>query len=478
MLLLLWLAAAALAAAGCGDEGSEAGSRERPYHEFRSRPDLKVPRLLVTRPAEGTEPGYLFLAPKKEGRPSGPMIVDETGRVVWFHPVEPKEATDFRVQRYHGKPVLTWWEGTQPTVGIGQGIFVIVDSRYRRIAEVHAGGGLQGDSHEFLITPRGTALLAAYDPVRYDLSSLGGPKKGYVWDSVVQEVDIATGRLLFEWRSLDHVGVGESAQRLPARTASAAQPFDYFHVNSVKPDADGNLLVSARNTSAVYKIDRASGEILWRLGGRRSDFELGEGARFAWQHDARRQEDGTVSIFDNSAIPKVAEQSRALFLRLDRRPRRASLVRAYVHPRHLLSPHQGNVQRLSGGHVLVGWGGQPYVTEFTADGRVVFDAHLAVGDSYRAYRFPWKGRPTDRPAVAVRRGSDGTVTVYASWNGATDVAAWEVLAGADLLPVARVASSGFETAVKVRTKSRYVAARALDEFGSELAVSATVDLSP
>ena len=475
---------AAFAVAGCGSDADRESTKKPNFHTYRSRPDLRPPLIVVTKRTRDRAPGYLFASPKKDGSPGGSLILDDRGDAVWFQPLNPRLSADFRVQRYRGRPVLTWWEGTwwqrgpQPVIGIGVGKFVILDNSYRRIAEVRAGNGLRADLHEFVITPRNTALVVAYPRARADLSGIGGRKKSWVFDNVVQEVDIATGRVLFEWRALEHVPVAESALRQPAKTASAASPFDYFHVNSINLDTDGNLIVSARNTHAVYKISRQTGKVLWRLGGKASDFSLRKGTKFAFQHDAQRQPDGTISLFDNSAIPKVADYSRALFIRLDMRAKVATLRRALVHPRRLLAPHQGNVQRLPNGHFLVGWGGAPYFTEYDARGRVLFDGRLVVGDTYRTYRFPWTGRPLDRPAVAARSGDDDQVTVYASWNGATEVARWEVVAGPSRQRVRRVVGSapkrGFETAIRVQTGARYVAVRALDAAGNVLRVSRAV----
>ena len=475
--LLVPVATLSLLAAGCGAKPERPSAQNAQLQHFQSRPDLKPPKIVVARAAGRTAPGYIFLAPKKDGAPSGPLIVNNWGEVVWFYPVQPQQAADFRVQRYRGKPVLTWWQGTQPTIGIGSGKFVVMDDSYRRIADVRAGNGLSGDLHEFLITPRNTALIIAYQKVPHDLTALGGRKNGWIWDNVIQELDIATNRVLFEWRSIDHIPVTESAHRLPARTASQKAPFDYFHANSVSLDTDGNLLVSARNTSAVYKIRRRDGRVLWTLGGRNSDFTMRRGTRFAWQHDAQRQPDGTIRLFDNSAIPKVADKSRAIVLRVDTRAKTASLVRAFTHPRKLLAPHQGNAQRLANGDLLVGWGGAPYLTEYGRDGRVVFDARIAVGDSYRAYRFPWRGHPKDRPAIAARSGDGDAVTVYASWNGATGVAGWQVVAGNNpkrMQPVGSAPRRGFETVISVRTDARFVAVRALGRVGRPIGASRAV----
>jgi hypothetical protein len=422
---------------------------------------LKPALVTVTKRTDAAAPGYIFLAPKKHVAQAGPLITDDAGHAVWFHPTKPG-AADFRVQHYRGRPVLTWWQG-RSTKGVGRGRYEIYDSSYRLVAEVRAGHGLQGDEHEFLITPRGTALITVYAKVPQDLTAVGGPKNGSVFDGIVQEIDIATGRVLFEWHSLEHVGLGESYLSKIPKTAS--QPYDYFHINSIEPGPNDTLIVSARHTHAVYEISRRTGKVLWRLGGKRSDFEMGPGTRFAWQHDARLHPDGTLTIFDDGAAPAVEKHSRALALRLDSRAMSARLVRAYVHPAGILASSQGNMQMLPDGHVLVGWGSEPFVTEFSRTGTVVFDMHFNKGaDSYRAYRFPWVGRPTDRPALAVDSG-----TAYASWNGATEVRAWRLLA--DGRRVAVAARRGFETAIPVPTKARHLSVQALDASGRVLGSS-------
>ena len=264
---------------------------------FRSRPDLAPAAAEVTGRASGTAPGYIFLALKEGAGEHGAMILDDRGQLVWFGKYT--RARDFKVQRYRGRPVLTWWEGNV-FAGHGVGDFVVFDDSYREVARIRAGNGYRGDLHEFLITPQDTALLTAYAEVPANLSSVGGMEYGAAWDGIVQEVDIETGEVLFEWHSSEHVGVEESCVAPPE---DPAYIYDYFHINSIEVDHDENLIISARNTCAVYKIDRGTGEVIWRLGGKESDFEMGEGTRTAFQHDARRQEDGTLTIFDNGAGP-------------------------------------------------------------------------------------------------------------------------------------------------------------------------------
>ncbi|HZF57900.1 MAG TPA: arylsulfotransferase family protein, partial [Rubrobacter sp.] len=253
---------------------------------------------------------------------------------------------------------------------------------------------------------------------------------------------------------------------------------DYFHLNSIEVDHDGNLIVSARRTSAVYKIDRASGEVIWRLGGKKSDFEMGAGTRTAYQHDARRQGDGTITIFDNRNENKD-EQSRGLVVELDEDAMTATLVREYTHPDKVLSATQGNVQVLENANVFIGWGSAPVMSEFDRGGGLLFSAAFpAESESYRAFRFPWEGRPQDEPAIAAQAVAGEKVTVYASWNGATEVAAWEVLAGPGLdrlQPVGTAPRKGFETAITVNMSEPYVGIRAKNDAGKVLSAIRAIE---
>jgi hypothetical protein len=443
---------------------------------FRSRPDVGPAAAEVSTRARDTAPGYIFLAIKEGAGEHGPMILDDDdGRIVWFgkHPL----ARDFKMQYHRGRPVLTWWEGAV-VEGHGEGEYVIFDDSYREVRRVRTGNAYTGDLHEFLITPQNTALLTNYAPETADLSSIGGPEDGPVWSGKVQEVDIETGEVLFEWRSLDHVGIEESYAGFPPDNPGFR--YDYFHINSIDVDHDDNLLLCARNTWATYKIDRKSGEVLWRLGGKKSDFEMGEGTETAFQHDTRRHDDGTITIFDNGAHPKVHEQSRAVVLRLDEDNMKSTLLREYASPGKIVSTSQGNAQRLSNGNVLVGWGSAPFVSEFSGDGELLMNARFPPDcESYRAFRFPWKGDPADEPAVAVERRAEGTVAIYASWNGATEVERWEVVSGSGptlMAPLGSVPREGFETAMLAQTTGPYVAVRALDGSGQILGTSTPVEI--
>ena len=481
-----------LALAGCGDNNAkqsapakaapaEKGPPPGPTQHFHSRPDLRPPVVKIRVAAHATAPGYIFIAPKMAVTQAGPEIMDNRGQVVWFHPLKlTKGVTDFRVQQYKGRPVLTWWRGRVSNVGVGNGWYVIYNDAYQPIAEVRPGHGLVGDVHEFHLTARNTALMSIYHRKKVDLTSIGGPKDGLIWDGIVQEVDIPTGRVLFEWHSYPEIGVKESYSAPPKKQlGTKAFPYDYIHLNSIDEEPNGNLLISGRNTHAAYEVSRKTGKILWRLGGKKSSFKMGAGTRFAWQHDVRRQPDGTITVFDNGAAPPVHKETRILVLDVNEQKNTATLVRAYHHPKKLLAPFEGNAQFLPDGHVFVGWGGWPYVSEFSKSGKVLFDAYFGHGkppgedaDSYRAYRMVWHGHPTDVPAIAVANGK-----VYVSWNGATDVTRWQVLTGAardDLKAGPAAPKSGFETAIQLPAEGKYVAVQALDSAGKVLAVSKTL----
>jgi hypothetical protein len=391
------------------------------------------------------------------------MILDNDGQPVWLRLLqnEDMDVMNFKVQTYKGETVLTWWEGLH--TGYGQGEYVICDHSYREITRVRAGNGYEGDHHEFLITPEDTALITIYNKV-----------PGEVLDGIVQEIDIETGKVLFEWHSLEHVGFEESYLK----------PHDYFHINSIDVYDENHLLISSRSTCTVYKVDRKTGEIVWRLGGKKNDFEMGPGTTFAFQHDVRRHPDGIITIFNNGNVTRE-EQSRGIMVEIDEDAMSASLAREYTHPDKLLSATQGSVQvmpneAIAPGNVFVGWGSAPVFSEFSHDGKLLFSAAFPTeGESYRAFRFPWSGQPTDDPAVAAESGSDDEVTLYASWNGATEVATWQVLAGSGpdkLEPLGSASRQGFETVITVHTTEPYVGLKAMNNSGKALGTTRTITL--
>jgi hypothetical protein len=445
---------------------------------YRSRPDLRPPEIQVFRRRAST-PGYVFIAPKKvfgakprAGLQSGPMIVDNQGQPVWFAANDAGNVTDFRVQQLDGASVLTWWQG-RAVLGTGEGVVQVVDNTYRPVQTIRGGNGYQLDFHETTITPQGTLLGIVYNPVRRDLRFAGGPREARVIDSVIQEIDIKTGLVMSEWHSLGTIALSESYAPIPG----GADPlFDYVHANSVTLTPEGDLLVSGRELWAGLVLDRTTGALKARIGGKRSTYRMVGSAQFAYQHDMHMPEAGVVRIFDNEAAPRVRSESRALFLRLDETRKRATVTRADTHePNPLLAGTQGNVQALdTDGGIFVGWGSQGYFTQFAPNGSTIFDARIARGqDTYRAYRFPWVGVPAAAPAIAQ---TDRGRNVYASWNGATEVARWEVLTGASassLTPAGSAPRTGFETRVR-SDGGAFVAVRALDAAGNVLGTSKAI----
>jgi arylsulfotransferase ASST len=343
--------------------------------------------------------GDLFITPTGDASSyaNGPEILDRQGNVVWFHAIPAGQtAADFRTQTYDGRRVLTWWQGTG-LGGLSSGTDYIYNDQFQQIATVSAGNGLTTDGHEFLITPQNTALILSYTTATANLTSIGAPANQTVINGVVQEIDIATGKVLFQWNSEDHIPFSQSEQPLPA---SASTPWDWFHINAVHLDTDGNLLIDARNTWTTYKVNRWTGEIIWQLGGKDSSFTLSaapgqvldsEGEIFAWQHDPEALGDGVYTFFDNeSSGTPLLPYSRAVTVKLNRWTHVATLVASDDQPEGLAAASQGNVQKTSDGDLFVGWGALPYLSEFNPSGRLVFNAEFPTGvNTYRAYLLPW-----------------------------------------------------------------------------------------
>jgi hypothetical protein len=449
---------------------------------YHSRPDLQPPTIAVTTPASpAVAPGYIMSTPYSGPGQDGPLIFDDSGQVVWDDPLPyGTEATNLQVQTYFGQPVLTWWQGYIPAQGFGEGVEVIASTDYHQTV-LRAGNGYVADLHDFHITPQSTALLTVFNPIACDLTAVHGPAEGAVTDSVFQELDLRTGLVRREWHSLDHVAIADS---YAAPTPADAQwPYDYFHLNSVDLHADGTILLSARNTSTLYDLAAVSGQVVARIGGKDSTVKVGHGAATAFQHDATLLPDGQISVFDNGGVPKVHSQSRGLLLSVNPQTGTDTEVTQFTHPQPLSSGSQGNMQVLPGGF-FVGWGPEPYFSEFSASGQLLFDAHMpAVEQSYRGYRFPWVGFPTEAPALAVApaaggaSGASGQLDVYASWNGATQVASWRVLGGnstKSLVPVASAPRAGFETTLLTLGAESYVAVQALAANGAVLGTSKVI----
>jgi hypothetical protein len=406
------------------------------------------------------------------------MIVSSTGRLLWYlpslHPVH-----DLKTVRYRGRTLLALYRRRRHRGSF----YELRDRRYRVVRRIRMGGHFGTDMHDLQITPAGTAYLSGYHPV-------WRPGIGRVTDYVLRELDLRSGRVLFEWHSLRHVPVSASYLPLPP----AGHSWDYFHGNSIQPPVAGDrtIIVSSRNTSAVYGIDRATGRLRWTLGGKRNQFRIVGGRpphRFCAQHDVRRLPNGDLMMFDNGGTGRTAgtgcpiHRARVLELRLHPAARTARVVRTISSRggggtgRPLFPIALGSDRREPDGSMLIDWGTTGRITEVTPAGRVRLSLRLP-GSTYRAVTARWVGRPAGRPILTAARRPGGTVDAWASWNGATEIKRWQLLGGrapGRLHAVGRpVAFADLETRMHARTAARLVAVRALDARGRALGRSKAV----
>jgi hypothetical protein len=450
------------------------------YQSFATLPNVQAPVLSVTVPDSDPAAGDIFATNGPGPGRYGPLIYTPQGRLVWFDQLpDGLSAENLSVQDYEGQRDLTFWQGKVLSLGFGQGEDLVLNSHYQTVARIKGGNGLRADLHDFQITPNDVSFNTAFNPIRCNLLSAGGARNGVLLDTSIQEIDMRTGLVRWEWHSLDHVRVEEAQNSAPKSGA----PWDWFHVNSIDPEPGGDLLISARTTWAAYQLQGGTGVILWQLGGTNSSFAMGPGTRTAWQHDARMLPDGEVTLFDDGSNPPVHHQSRAVRIALDVQSHQATLSAAYQHPSPLLSSSQGNVQTLADGNTVVGYGGVPQVSEFAPGGALLFDAHLPLEmSSYRVFRFPWQGQPASPPTVTASLNNTAEETlVHASWNGATEAAGWRVLAGqrpAALTPKTTIAAGDFEISAILPNKYAYVAVQALDATGRVLSSSRPVAVAP
>ena len=383
----------AIAVAGSACSAATSGAVAACHAPSSGAADHAPPVTVLTLAADNGN-SDIFIAPQGCGYASGPEIISDTGKVIWFHALPAGEmATDFRTQAYQGRPVLTWFQGR----GLS-GTDYIYNDRYQQIAGVRAGNGYFTDFHEFLITPWNTALILADTFGTANLTSIGGPANQKVFDGIVQEIDIRTGRVLFQWNSADHVPYRDSHNPRPA---SAATPWDWFHINAVHLDTDGNLLINSRYTWTTYKVNLHTGKTIWELGGKQSTFKLtaapGQaldtaGEIFAFQHDPEAIGNGEYTFFDDESdgSTTLLPHSRVVTVELDFATRVATLVRSVDQPEGLVAPAEGNAQTTRNGDLFVGWGALPYISEFSPAGHLLFNAKLPAGVStYRAYLLPW-----------------------------------------------------------------------------------------
>jgi EmrB/QacA subfamily drug resistance transporter len=478
----------ALTAAFAGSHGAPIGAyTTHGAYSFVTAPSLHPPEIRSTQraPSGQLAPGFIFTAnfydlnePPVVGQ-SGPLILDRHLQPVWFQPVPEKVvAANLSPQTYHGKPALAWWQGAVTNTGATEsGEYVVVNQHYQTVARLKAQDGWVLTLHELVINGD-HAWVTANKNKPMDLSKYGGAYNGALIDSAVQEYDLQTGKLLRNWDALDHIPLSESQASLPTN----GFPWDAYHINSVELVGNGTFLVSMRDTWAAYLVNIDTGAIEWTLGGRHSSFKFGPRAAFQWQHDVSLQPGSTVSLYDDHCCQltgggtyvEPTGPSRGLVLKLDQQARTATFAAQYIRAQDFDAAYMGDTQPLPNGNVFVGWGSEPYFSEYSRSGRLLFEGELPGPNlTYRATLEQWVGLPLSSP-LGVARQTGGKTTVYASWNGATQVVSWRVLAGSDagrLSVVATHAKSGFETAIPVPQSYKSFKVQALGADGRVIGTS-------
>jgi Arylsulfotransferase (ASST) len=491
---LACMAALAPAAARAADIGA---FTTKGAWSFVSAPKLHPPKLTTnTNTQRGLAPGYFMTGVFKNlaiNQPltgeSGPLILDRSLNPVWYFPIGTKAlAANLRAQTYSGKPVLSWWQGTVSGTGVTtSGEDVVVDQHYRNVATLKATGGWVISEHEMIISGH-NAWVTAYKNVKMNLTPYGGDAKGVVLDSAVQEYDLQTGQLLYSWDALNPGGTPNVPLSQSQQKPFHGIPWDAYHINSIQLTGDETFLVSLRNTWSAYLVNRLTNGIEWTLSGnaKRSTFALPTDAQFHWQHDVELHHDNVVSVFDDACcgfksasgghvqFSKANGPSRGLVIKLDLTKHTGSLVSQYTRAKNFNAAFLGNTQLLPGGNVALSWGSQPFFSEVTSKGKMLLDAVWPVPDlNYRTYVQRWTGTPFFPPSGAVRN-NHGKATVYASWDGDTQVLGWRVLAGSSAKSLKAVASktkNGFETTIPLTSSFKVYEVQALDAHHHTLGTS-------
>ncbi len=342
-----------------------------------------LPSDLPRYTATGTDPspGYVVFAAGVFG-----LVIDNTGRVVWYRRFPKKgPGLNFIAQpngRFAARPQ------NEPTE---LGHWVEVDPLGSVTRELGCARGLPPRLHDFIAERDGSYWLLCDETRTMDLTGVGGVAAAAVTGTVVQHLS-AGGALLFDWSPFDHFAItdGDPAER---RGASV----NWTHGNAIDFDGDGNLIVSFRNLSEVTKIDVRTGDVLWRLGGRRNEFTFVDTPTpsFLGQHSARAYAPGALMLLDNVGDPT---ESRAEWYTIDERTRTARLVQSHGTP-GVITLIGGSVQSLPGDRTLVSFGTAGRVEEYDAAGRVVWRIEGNPGYVFRAQRI----RSLYSPGVGLTR---------------------------------------------------------------------------
>lgn len=386
-----------------------------------------------------------------------------------------------------------------------------MDNTYQVVKTLRLAGTAAAlfDMHEFhLIDDGKRALFTAYQAQPYDLSPFGMSENiGWIHNSLFQEISVETGELLFEWRSLDHEETSPKyGQVLPGETlaggkgTTASDAWDYFHINSVDKNENGDYLISSRHTSALYLISGKDGRVLWQLDGWLLSSHFQKDFYFSSQHDARWQHSNTthttISLFDNAYDEfkphdnQTHPYSRGLIFVIDNEAKTATFSHEYKHHAPngppILSGSQGNFQLLPNGNAFLGWGAQPFFSEHLASGAPVLHASFIdptrSTTNYKARKYNWTAVPAHDPALWSYSYDGSTATsFYVSWNGATTVRTWRVCVsdsgvGGPWRRVGEAQKGGFETVLRWDGFARWAFAEAVDGEGRVLRRSGVVEV--
>ncbi|OAQ57556.1 arylsulfotransferase protein [Pochonia chlamydosporia 170] len=464
-----------------------------PVQEFKSV-ELIAPRPNIVRQDSRCSRDLMtFLSPRgyvEQATHPQATILDHNGHLIWTSGWDKKQIYNLMTQEYKGHNYITFWAGNDAVGGHGAGSYYMLDETYNMTRRLHAANGLKGDLHEFRFTPQGTALITVYDVQEVDLSTLG-KKSGPIWDCLIQEIDIETGDLVFEWRASQHLNIADTYRRIGGEGEPGGAPFDWFHINSIDKDIQGNYLISSRYFNSIFYIDGKTGSVIWTMGGKGNKFKDlsgGKATNFAFQYDARWDNNyREITLFDNSREggPLANAHPRGIRLRVDQVLMTVELITEYKNPTRVPAASQGSLQNLPNGNVLISYGYSGLFTEFTREGKILCETHYGpqsrygTGDvqSYRVFKFNWRASPETDPDLAISQDGAMVWRAYASWNGATDVSAW-VLQGTDSpnagkwKVIEKKSRSGFETDFLLEADHpAYIRVVAVDSKGNTLGSS-------
>jgi len=358
-------------------------------------------------------PGYIFLENKGQSGSKFTMILDNNGDPVWYRRGGGRE---FKVQK---NGMITW------------SAFRGMDKNFNFVRNYYAANAHSTDDHELEVLEDGSYLIIGYhNQSGIDMSRYisGGNPYATVHATALQEFT-AAGELIFQFRAWDHFDIADVE---PVVENPLAGNVRFSHMNAIDVDKDdGHLLISSRHISEVTKIDRNTGEIIWRLSGAHSDFTFVNDPLngFRNQHDISSLGNGRYMVFDNGNghSPRV---SRAVEYELDLQAMTATLVWEFRDTPDKYTHYMGNAQRLPNGNTLINFvlSGYPKVIEVDPGGVKQFEMYLNPGsDLYRAFRFPWDG-VVDAPYLIVEPQADNITLIFNKF-GDPDVAYYRIYGG-------------------------------------------------